>query len=136
MSNEISGKSGTLTESEFNALMAASERYGTALLTNKVAKICSNLSIKLLHENSGSAVGNAYKSIATRISGEFGSVKSVVSREVFTMLEGLVTAYGAEVVVWKLAKIASRRAKELSGETAAKALTQAKSLKLLFPKAS
>lgn len=116
MPNEQFGKAGTITEAEFDMLSSAMQNYGGKLLAAKVAKICTKRSAKLLHENTASLVGNAYKSVATKITSTTGNVTTPVSRDVFAGLEKMIDSYGAEVVVNKLGKIAARRAKALREE--------------------
>ena len=107
-SSSNAGRSGTITPEEYTSLKTMASRYGAKLLAQKVAKVCLKRSAWFKHENPNSMVGVAYASLASKISTALGTTTAKISRDSVDELFDMVDTYGAEVVVWKLAKIASR----------------------------
>jgi len=118
------GKPGTVTEAEFTALSDAVGTWGALLIALKIAKFCSNRAATLSHEYASSALATAYTGYASKITSVVRVPNGKISSEFFTTLGNMVSTYGPEVVVWKLAKIAGR-----NGASADKTL-----LAGLFPK--
>ena len=123
-SNASAGKPGTITAQEFTTLEGLVSQYGPLVVSQKISKICKKMSAGYLHEFPSSVVGLAWLGLGTKIDTATGSVNRPISTTGFNFLSGLVTNYGAEVVVRKIAKIAHRTGAgpNVSASTALKAL--------------
>jgi hypothetical protein len=121
------GKSGTITKEEFDTLSGFVGTYGSKLMSQKVAKVCTRLGTKFKHEFANSPVANAWLGLATKINNATGTGNRPITGAAYTFLTGLVGMYGAEVVVQKIAKIGLKN----GGNTA-----EANAMKALFPKAA
>lgn len=126
MPSSNTGKAGTITASEFTQLSSLVAQYGPLVIGQKISKICSKMSAGYLHEFPTSPVGLAWQGLGSKIGAAMGSVNRPVSSSNFSFLSKLVTNYGPEVVIRKVAKIAGS-----SGSN-----TNATTLKSLFPKAT
>ncbi len=119
-------KPGTIKPEEFTQLTSLVESFGSLTISAKVSKICKKMSAGYLHEVPTSPVGLAWQGLGTRIDTVLrSSSPRAVPNASFSFLSTLVTNYGPEVVIRKIAKIASR----LNAP-------EAPSLKTLFPKPS
>ena len=118
------GKSGTLAVEDFEELSSYAEQYGARVLGQKIAKVCSRLAEGYKHEFAGSPVASAWLGIGSKISTTLGTTNVSIPSDVFGFLGSITTTYGPEVVIQKLAKIATRM-----NNTA-----DASALKVLFPK--
>jgi hypothetical protein len=124
--NNERGRAGTISVEEFDSLKEMATQYGAVTLASKVGKICSRKAEALLHECSSSAVGDAFNRTASKLSDALRDNARKISSDSFRNLADMVDRYGAEVITWKLAKLASR-----SGQS-----DQATLLKGIFPRAS
>lgn len=123
----MNGKSGTITPEEFDELSSLVTTYGAKLLTKKIAKISTKSAAPFLHENPDSMVGKAWSGVASRINSVVTGVgERAINKDAYSFLSSLVSKYGAEVVVWKLSKIASKTNNK----------TDSTLLKSVFPRAS
>lgn len=105
----MNGKAGTMTTEDFQALSVLAATYSPALLALKVSKASRNIASKYQHEHAESAVGAAWESVSGSIKQGLPTVRnSIVSNEAFSSLSNMVLRYGAELVVTKLGKIASK----------------------------
>lgn len=118
------GKSGTLTVEDFEELSSYAEEYGARILGQKIAKVCSRLADGYKHEFAASPVAKAWLDLSGKIVGTLGTSTASIPSEVFGFLGNITTTYGPELVIQKLAKIATRM-----NNTA-----DASALKVLFPK--
>lgn len=123
--NTATGKAGTIKPEEFEQLERLYSQYGGTLLAQKVSKICSKMSSGYLHEFPSSAVGAAWRGLAAKIDTSVGTGTRPISIAGFSFLKGLVANYGAEVIMQKIAKLASRASS-----------ADATRLKAVFPKAT
>lgn len=121
--NNNTGKAGTMSVEDFESLTSMSSAYGETLLATKVAKICSKRAAPLLREYSGSALGNAYSSVASKITNAVSVSDRTISRDNFSAIGSWIDKYGPELVVQKLAKIAQRNSS-----------ADATTLKSIFPR--
>lgn len=103
-----SGKAGTLTAEDFTKLKALAATYGGKTLALKVAKVCTKSAAPLSHEFPGSLVAKAFTSTAKKITDKLGAGAAPVSGAAFSDVSKMVSRYGAEIVVMKLAKIAKK----------------------------
>lgn len=109
----MNGKSGTMTPEDFELLTNMATTYSPFLLGLKVAKVASRISASYLHEYPESLVGSAWKTVGERIVAALNTTRSsIVDMQTFNDIYGLVTKYGAELVIRKLAKIAGRSGAE------------------------
>ena len=120
------GKSGTLSPTDFEKLNTMAAASGAKLLATKVAKICLTKSAALKHEYALSSVGAAYGTIGSKLTSVVGTGTKAISREAFNSLTSMVGTYGPELVIQKLAKIAKRNG----------VVAEATMLKSIFPKAA
>lgn len=120
------GKSGTITPEEFETLSSMVGQFGPMVIGAKLAKICTRMSAGYLHEHANSLVGKAWSGLAAKIGGAVGAQTRAIPSADFTFLTTLVTNYGPEVVVQKVAKIALKAGNTVNGNT----------LKVLFPASS
>jgi phenylacetate-coenzyme A ligase PaaK-like adenylate-forming protein len=102
------GKPGTITPAEYDSLKSMVGKFGAKLLVQKVAKICSKRAEHFKHEYPSSSIGAAYGTASSRINSVLGASTAPISTEFFKDLESMVTNYGPEVLVMKLAKTATK----------------------------
>ncbi len=102
------GKAGTITVDEFDSLSDMAATYSETVLASKVGKILDKKAGVLLHECSTSLVGAAYRSVSGKLTTAVGTSARKISKESFDSLSSMVERYGAEVITWKLAKLAKR----------------------------
>jgi hypothetical protein len=103
------GKAGTLSKDEFTVLKSLVEDFGANVITAKVGKICFKTAAAYEHETPGSTIGKAWASLSAKIVAQLsGSGKGLIGSENFEFLTGLVDTYGPELVLAKVAKIASK----------------------------
>jgi predicted anti-sigma-YlaC factor YlaD len=124
--NTGTGKGGTLSPEHFETLSEMVAASGAKLLATKVAKICLKKSEALKHEYANSSIAAGYAGVATKLTGVVGTGTRAITRASFDALTSMVAAYGPEVVVQKLAKIAKRNNN----------VADATALKGIFPKAA
>jgi hypothetical protein len=124
--NNEQGKPGTLAVEDFETLGMMVGDYGPKLVAQKVSKILLKQAATLKHEYPASAVAGAMTATAAKLTTAIGAEPrgSIISRDYYSELTGMVNRYGSEVVVQKLAKLAKR-----SG-----AIADSNALKVIFPK--
>ncbi len=117
-------KPGTIKPEEFTQLSSLVQSFGPLTIAGKVSKVCKKMSSGYLHEVPTSPVGLAWQGLSTRIDTVLSTATlRAVPNASFAFLSTLVTNYGPEVIVRKIAKIAARSN-----------ASEAPALKALFPK--